>query len=400
MNRYLLMIILLAVIVLLGETTAQATTPRVHALGGAGDYFEDDSGTLRWYGSLGDYDNAVTLDFGHFNIYQGYHNDQDNTFSGPSLSVRQSLGPRWGMFAATWNAIDDDVPSPSLYRDFREESFSLMYGRRVGTVQLGLVYQKSPEQERREVGLVTQSERQLWGLGARFDVSPRAYVDLAAELRTNREFFQAQYYPYAPPPLDMESDTGINLRVRMFMKLGERTALVPQVEYLREDRPALQRGILEPQKVDGHAFRLGCGLNVFSDTDRFFFVAADWIHGKTDFQYWDFLSDSDWTNDWDALALQVGWERRYWPWMTLRSSAGYRLTRGEGSSPRNAGEGVRGFDYDALHFTLGAGFHLGNWDLDAALSETEPHSVYGDWSWPRKLYEKTWLSVSLRYRIP
>lgn len=372
----------------------------MHALGGAGDYFEDDSGTLRWFGSLADYGNAVTLDFGHFNIYQGYHDNRDNTYSGPSLSMRQSLGSRWGVLAVTLNSVDDDVPVPTLYRDFREESFSLMYGRRVGAVQLGLVFQKSPQQESRDVNLRVQTERHLWGLGARFDVSPRAYLDLAAELRANREVFLAQDDPTHPLSSDLESDTGVNLRARMFLQLGERMALVPLMEYLTEDRPARRHEVQQVLGVDGHALHLGCSLNVFPDTDRFFFVAADWIHGKTEYVFTDFHADWDWTNDWNALALQVGWENRYWPWMTLRSSIGYRLTRGnEGPTVETADHGA-GFDYDALRFTLGAGFHLGPWDLDAALSETEPRPVIGDWEWWRRSYDTTWLSVSLRYRIP
>ena len=159
-----------------------ATTPRLNALGAAGDYVEDDTGYLRWYGALGDQDNAVTADFGHFNIYQGYHDEYANTLSGPALHWRHRLGETVGTLAAFWQAVDDDLPNGTLHRNYRADSYGLTYGRDLGPVQLGLAYQNSPNSDRvypSHPAARYHRQRKSWGLGARADISSGAYWDLA-----------------------------------------------------------------------------------------------------------------------------------------------------------------------------------------------------------------------------
>lgn len=375
-----------------------ATQPRITALGGAGDYFEDDTNALRWYGSLGDYDNAVTLDFGHFNIYKGYHDNRENTLSGPSFGARHNLGGNKGTFAATWFAREDDTPTPTLYRNYREEAFSLMYSRLVGEVQLGLIFQNSPEKEKDPASsdwAFFKTRGQLWGLGARWDISPSVYIDLAADLRTSTETY---FWPENPPHStygEMESERCLNFKGRLFKQLGQRTALVPVVEYLAEERPVPQPTHGYEQYFDGDYLRLGCGLNFFPDTDRFIFIAGQWENGNIHYRADDIIMEESWTTDWNTYSLKVGWETRTLPWMTMRSSVGYTLNRAEGERPTRRALIME--DYDELTYTLGAGFQLPGWDLDAALTSDEPRPVFGEWGPERIKYSRTWLSVSLRY---
>lgn len=401
MNRVLSVIFFSVVLLMVGTVPPAVSSPRTTALGTVGDFCEDGGNALRWYGSLGDYQNTLTLDFGHFNIYKGYHDTQENTLSGPSVGIRHDLGGRRGQVAAWWRAREDDAPVPTLYRDGREAGFSLMYGRRVGPVQLALLFQDTPRQETTSAaGAPTHTistENQVWGLGARFDLSPHAYVDLAADVRSNRETITFADPPFASLNADLASDQAWNLRARMFYQLGERTALVPVVEYLTEKRPVSRQDDDVTQSIDGHLLRLGCGLDFFPDTDRMLLVAAEWNSGSTDYLADPNFASSDWTNDWNSYAVQMGWETRYLPFMTLRGAVGYRLARGDGESPRMERSHPTGYDYDDLWYTLGAGFHLGGWDLDTALSEGEPRPVGGDWEWTRSRYDTTWLSVSLRF---
>jgi hypothetical protein len=392
--------VILIPLLLLAALPAGATTPRLHALGSAGDYLEDDANAARWYGSLADYDNAVTVDFGHVNIYKGYHDAEEHTLSGPSLHLRHDLGQKWGQVAAWWFAREDDAPFTTLYRDYREKSFALQYGRRLGSVQLALHFHNTPRQETVSSSGAAHTigtERALWGLGARFDISAGAYLDLAADRRTNRETITFADPPYADLGQDLTEDHAHNLRARLFLQLGERTALVPVAEYLSENRPVHKSSEWYIRDIDGDLLRLSCGLEFFPDTDRLLLAAAEWTHGSAhyaaDFPY----QDREWTENWNSYALQLGWENRYLPWLSWRGAVGYRLTRGDGYPPAWEDLLGDGYDYDLLWYTLGGGVHLGGWDLDAALSSEEPRPVSGDYQWTRVRYDHTWLSVSLRY---
>lgn len=381
----------------------RATTVRIASLGGGGDYFEDEANVKSWYGSLVDYPNLATLDFGHFNIYYGYHDDAGRTISGPSLSIHQDLGGQWGQVYLQLNAIEGDANTGSLYRDDLEGAFSLMYARLVGPVQIGLMYrQGSGEKEGTDTAVfenyLTRSKLHQLGLGLRMDLSESAYLDLVGEIRNTREEFLPDGNSGSEYSGDLESTSDFSVRGRLFLKLGERTALVPLIEYHAADRPVQPQSIGYFPAIDGHLFRLGCGLDFYSDTDHFIYAAGEWNRGSTLYKYGGFIGQTipAWTNDWNTYSLLVGWESRFLPWMTLRSSAGYYLSRGKGTQQNPMEEDIQ-FDYDDLRYTLGAGFHLGAFDLDAALSENEPFPFYGDWGVTYRGYRTTYLSVALRW---
>ena len=395
---------ILLAFLLLAAGNSQATSPRVASLGGAGDYLEDDANSRTWCGSLGDYPDAATLDFGHFNIYYGYHDDTGRVISGPSLGMRRNLGGQWGTAAVYLNTAGSDAPAGNLYRDDLEGNFSLMYSRPVGKAQLGLVYrQGSGEKEAGEPGAFEGTSRKSsvreFGVGLRVDLAESAYLDLAGEIRRTGEEFVSGGDPSSHLSADLESTQGLALRARLFLRLGERTALVPLVGYTAENRPVQPQSPGYFPGIDGHLLRLGCGLNFFPDTDHFLFASGQWDHGSTGYSYEGDLGSTvdPWTHDWDSFSLLAGWESRFQPWLTLRSSVGYRLARGDGAPP-DLLTTDSGLDYDDLTYTLGAGFHLGSWDLDAALTGQEPFPFFGDWGLTFRGYRTTYLSVALRWQ--
>lgn len=401
--KYLATFLILLAVTFLPITEAQATTTRIASLGGAGDFFEDEANVNSWYGSLVDYPNIATLGFGHFNIYYGYHDDAGRKISGPSLSLHQNLGGNWGDVAIQLNTVGGDASTGSLYREDLEGTFSAMYARQAGPVQIGVMYRGgSAKNEGFNLALfdeaVIKSKLNQLGLGLRMDLSEGAYLDLAGEIRSTREEFLAYGSSESEFSQSLDSASDYSVRGRLFLKLGDRSALVPLVEYHAEDRPVQPQGVGYFPAVDGHLFRLGCGYNFFPDTDHFFFAAAEWDNGSTRYSSSGFLGEAipAWTNGWNTYSLLVGWESRFLPWMTLRSSVGYDLGRGSGHPPVPI-EGQPSLDYDDLHFTLGAGFHLGEFDLDAALSEQEPFPFYGDWGLTYRTYQTTYLSVALRW---
>ena len=378
---------------------AEATTPRVVGLGGAGDFLEDDSGIMRWYGSLDDYPGAASLDFGHFNIYHGYHDDQGRKTSGPALGLRYHLGGRKGTVAGFFHTVGDDADPGSLYRDILEETFTLMYCRPAGPFSIGLVYRHTAAEtegpEPNPARSVEKRSRQDFGLGLRGDLSDGAYLDLAGEIRRTSEELTFPAEPDSPLAQDLDSDACFAVRGRLFLQLGQRTALVPLVEFVSEDRPIQPPSSGLIQGIDGRLWRLGCGIDFFPDTDHFLFAAGEWDNGRTDYSFsrYDGTPLYSWIHDWNAFSCRVGWESRFLPWLTLRSAAGYRWTRGDGNAP----EWIPDLDSDDLFFTLGTGIHLGRFDLDAALSDQEPRPYSGDWGLSSRVYRQTHLSVSLRW---
>jgi hypothetical protein len=210
---------------------ALATTARVDALGGAGDYFEDEAGVRRWCGSLGDYPGSITLDFGHFNIYHGYHDDTGRLVSGPALGLHHDLGGNRGTVGLYLHTVGADALTGSLYLDDLDDTFTLIYNRQVGTARVGLLYRQGSRETGGTADLIfptrVRSERREWALGARLDLNEGAYVDLAGELRQTGEEMVVDGDPANPLSVDLESESGLALRGRLFLRLGERTALVP-----------------------------------------------------------------------------------------------------------------------------------------------------------------------------
>ena len=401
-------ILLALCVLLLPATPVLATTPRVTALGGAGDYLEDDSGYLRWFGALGDYGNAATVDFGHFNIYKGYHDLFENTLSGPGIRVRQhlgqGLGTDLGTLAVFWQRQDTDLPLSTLFRIERKNTYGFTYARRVGPVQLGINGQNCPGDYlvRHDVSpfpafdIQYLDHRRSWGLGARMDLSPSAYLDVA--LRTEKISVEtALTSEHQSTSREFDGLWSTNLRSRLFLRLGESTALVPLLEYLHEQRPSAARAMTTFGNLDGVMVRLGCGLNHFPDVDHAYFVTFEWENVDSSFLTPSIYGTREFEMDWNAFRLQVGSETRTLPWLTLRSSVGYLLSRGKGM-PSWWDLGDRdGLDIDDLDYSLGVGLHLPGWDLDAAITSTEPRPGLGTPVWGTYSYETTWLSVSLRY---
>lgn len=382
---------------------ALATAPRLDALGTAGDYLEDDANAVRWIGSLGDYDDAVTVDFGHFNIYTGYHDGQNRLVSGPGLTVNRHLGEGWGVVQASVHTVGNYAETGSLYRDRLEENYGLIYNRLIGPVQAGVSYRRLRGDREQLLGSLTVgtvSLQQEVGLGLRMDLGEGAYLDVAGQWRATSEEFTAEADQELVQRHKAESDGSLGLRARVFLRLGERTALAPVAEYLGEDRPVQRQSLEFFPAIDGRVLRLGCGLDFFPDTDRLLVVVADFLDGHAEYTVDGAYADlyPAWTHDWTAWSLLTGWETRYLPWLTLRGSVGYRLNRGNDMPAAMLTSGTS-LDYDDLFYTLGAGLHLGAWDLDAALSEQEPQPVFGDWGPTFYGYRTTWLSVAVRRGI-
>jgi len=378
-----------------------ATTARLASLGG-GDFIEDDHNVQRWYGSLGDFSDQLTLEGGHFTLPEGWHDEHGFRVSGPGLDVRRSLdrAGRWGTAAFSLNARGDDTDPGSLVRDRMGHTWSAMWSRRFASVQpTVMIRHGSDTGENSPAPNNFSSLRRQWdrartefGLGVRWDMSDGAYLDLAGELRRHSEQTTVSDSVLTVTGTENNSSGSFGLRSRVFVRLGETTALVPVLAFLREDRPLNSPSPVDDLSVDGQQVKVGVGLNWYPDPDHFLVVGLDYLHADLDNLVAEPGGEPEVQSSrrWHSLSLTAGFEARFRYWLTFRGSFRYEpVDLTTSLAPETE-------DFATFMVNLGAAIQLGSYDLDLALTDQEPRSVAGYYGHSLFGNPATWLTASLR----
>lgn len=382
-------------------TPLLATTARVYSLGG-GEFIEDAHNVQRWYGSLGDYPNLLTLESGHFNLPDGWHANGGQRVSGPGgrLHLKLDEAERWGTVALFLNGQGDDVDPGSLNRDGMGTTWAAMWTRKFGSIQPTLMFRHGSDNDESSVNEQVAAapvrswdrSRTEYGLGLRWDLSAGAYLDLAGELREHHEQTTVADEFLTVPGPEFTSSSSFGLRSRAFVRLTPSLALVPLVEFLHEDRPTASPSPIVATGLQGQLLKIGTGLNWYPDPDHFMIVGMDYIHGDVD--YVETPLDSDPvtvdTRRWDSFSITMGFESRFQYWLTFRGSIRYEpvnLDQVPGTTPE---------DFATFMVNLGAAAQLGDYDLDLAITDQEPRSVAGYYGNSLQGNTGTWLTMSLR----
>ncbi len=383
-------------------TPLQATTARVHSLGG-GEFIEDQHNVQRWYGSLGDIPNLITFESGHFTLPKGWHTNDGQRISGPGLGIHLALDQarRWGTVAMFMNGHGDDVDPGSLGRSGLGTTWSAMWSRRFGALQPALMFRRGSDADTKPVAEAISSSpirswdrsRTEYGLGLRWDLNETAYLDLAGELRAHSEQTNVADQSITVPGPEVTSTGSIGLRSRAFIRLNQTLALVPLVEYLHEDRPTFAPSPIVATSLQGHLLKIGTGLNWYPDADHFMIVGVDYVNADLDYRETPLSADQlvTSTRRWDSFSLTMGFESRFRHWLTFRGSIRYEavnLDQVSAEVPR---------DFATFMLNLGAAVQLGGFDLDLALTDEEPRSVAGYYGNTLFNNSATWLTVSLRW---
>ena len=332
---------------------AEATISRVGSLGGGGDFFEDDSNVLRWYGSLTDYPNEAVLESGNFTLEKGYWHSATERNSGPGFGTHFSLGQngRFGTAAFFYHGQDEDRTT-ALQKDHLRNNLSFLYAQDFGSVSAAITYRHGSlttdeHDSTRELSIDT------FGTGVRLDLSPSAYLDVAGEIRRVHEVRNWD------PDFQENDDDGLYaLRARAFTALSPRLALVPLAEYIHEDRQS--DGFPVARTVNYRLKRAGLGLNFYPDTDHLLLLSAEYSNHQD-------------TEDWSVFILQGGFEARMFSWLTTRGSIGwvnYQLDTE--INPGAIADDDNDPEEPLLRVNLGASIHLGPADLDIAFWEKAP----------------------------
>ncbi len=381
-----------------------ATSTRINSLGGSGGFFEDQQNVLRWCGSLGDYPDLAIIETGHFDLTNGYDDDWGRTVSGPGGGVhaRFDQAGRWGTGGLYFHGRADDSDPGSLHRGYLGGSVTALYARDIAGISAGIMFRHTADtdfQSTADPGSPAENtferSRDDIGLGARLDISPRAYLDLAGDIR------HIGGRAYGHNPTDLDWDTGdldswnnYGLRVRAFIGLNDRLTLTPLAEYIHEDFTGTSfvgTGLVnETSRNMGHIFRLGAGLNFFVDADNFLLFSAEYLNGKNDHTVRDLdgITDYFWQEDYSVLLMRLAFETRLAHWITVRASTGYEHVDNQGDLP-NPPTG------EHIPLGLGAGLHVGSLVLDLALTDREPQGVSRYSATLPGVESSTWLSITL-----
>jgi len=394
-SRRVLVFLLIALV--LGAVDAHATSSRIVALGEGSAFYEDDRNVMRWYGSLADYPNIVAVESGHFTFDKGYQGRNGRKLSGPGIGGHLQVDDEgtWGTIAVVYHARGDDADPGSLHRGFLGSHMSLMWGKKLDVITIGLLWRNAGETRTTGATASTIRGRQEVGFGFRYDLGERAYLDISGETRrlTDRaEGTTGGGEPWATPGYDSWDNYGF--RARVFWGISERLVLVPLIENISEDFTGtfFADGGLVQETSDnkGHLWRFGAGLNFLRDPDNMMVLSADFIdarmaHGVHGI---DLEPAGIFMERYRAFLGKVALESRLAHWVVGRFAIGYEHLDNSGDlpHPRTA---------STLLISGGAGFHLADFALDLALAGREPRgfSRYA----PTLEQEDTelWLSLTL-----
>ncbi len=351
-------------------TPAGASPARALALT-AGDYLEDDSSVFRWPGSARDHAGRWWLDSGRLDPREGWTADGQQPRSGPAAGLVWNPGagrsPWTAGFAVHTRAADSD--HVGLHRDGPGAALTWLVGHAVGPVDLAATWRSvsggwSSADDARDT---FEHHRDDLALGARFDLSPRSYVDVAVDRRYQRNRMQAPGDPAAWETGSLASWRSWSARARAFIAMDARTVLTPTVEFLREDFSGpIQGETWRPETVMGHdnrLGRLGLALCWLPDPDRLLAVTGEYLDIRNR-QTW-LAGDDDrlpQANHLSALSLRVAVEQRLNWWLSLRASLAVTRVRNLGTDAFILS------DDPYLDPAGGAALHLGSWGADLTVA--------------------------------
>ncbi len=366
-TRPFLLLTTTAIATLLAGAPTSATPARQFALG-SGDYLEDASAVFRWPGSARDDAGRWWLDSGRLFSPDAWSAPDSRQDTGPATALTWTPGGPGSPWTAGVAAhlFSADADHAGLHRDGPGSSLSLLAGRRVGGVDVAatwrttsgallLVGEDTEETEFRH-------RRDDVGLGARFDLSSRAYLDVAGDMRRERDRRLARRAPNVMSGEEPLVAHAWSARARAFISVQEHIVLTPALEIVDE---SIDGGLMpdtwwvsDPEAHhDNRLLRFGAALCWLPDPDRLLAVSYERLDLDRRFVLVAAPPGSAATEDDRATdSLRLAAEQRVNWWLSLRASLAWtRVT----------------FDDDRaadphLDVAGGAALHLGAWGLDVS----------------------------------
>lgn len=361
---------------------AAAGTPARQAALGGGDGLEDASAIFRWPGSARDHVGRLWFDSGVVDPRDGWTTGDDQPRTGPAIALAWNGGRGWTAgFAAHVRAADAD--HVGLHRDGPGTSYSWLLARAIGPVDVGATWRSVWGGWNADADTPDEFEhrRDDLGLGARLDLSPRAYLDVAGDIRRQANRLQGRG---DPPDWDLgesASSRSWSARARLFVELHTRSVLTLAAERLREDFTGpVAGGDWLPDVAldqDNRLARIEATICLLPDPDRL--LAASVLYAQARATRVAAAGDGDadtaGSGKVRVLGLRLAAEQRLNWWLSLRASAGITdLARYSLDDDDDAGR----IGDTPLDVAAGVGLHLGAWGADLAAGNTP---LPAPWRW-------------------
>ena len=375
----------------LSAVSAQATSTRVLALGGAADGFEDVDNVGRWYGSLPGYADLLLVELGRY--VDSEFNGREGAVERQALGVHYALGAgaRWGV-AGLYLANDD--PASDL---------RLLWGLRRGRLSLGVQYAYVSDSVHDQYLVdVREADAGTYGLGLRWELGERTYVDAAGDFTRRR----ASWYRREGSSYDSGvNDDSYGWRLRGFHELSPGVVLAPWFSLAHDEGPGHTGevwywGDVEDLFTTYRELKTGgLALNLLPDGDTFVVLSAAVSRLYQD--HTDPFPGEGSAPAFHGVARRsvrfgVGAERRLLGWLTLRAGAWKEVSDTDVETPMSTLAGIKEDDMD---LSVGLGLHLGGFDLDAVFADDAPFNAGSLLTNAGETASSTWSSLTLQFQF-
>ncbi|MEE9271110.1 MAG: hypothetical protein V3V49_12715 [Candidatus Krumholzibacteria bacterium] len=393
-------VLVLSLLVVCLASAAFATTSRVQALAGTSNYINDDSNIFRWYGTLPSYANLVMAEAGNGTSQGG---DSAVNADDQALGFTYSWGEdsplgTWGIFLLT-NSLDDGsffafnplitlgvlagggaagftglVETPTT-------KFVLAWGNELEQFSYGINFTRSDAEFENTDPLAPPELETLsfttFGGGVRADLGENAYLDVAVT-------YGKAGGETTPAGLDVfDTSTAFDIAGRIFFEWRDDITMVPFVGFQTfEYSPNLPVPPATSTGIQGTDFTLGISFNMDVNTSNMLIFATEFESATVEPAN---VVAGDLSKA-DATVLPkffLAVESDINSWLTTRVGATKTMVKIEvtdvlGNTTTETGNPLRINPVTEFEWFLGAGFHMGDWDVDAVLANDTPFRL-GYW---------------------
>jgi hypothetical protein len=398
-------VLIVSLLVVIMAVPALATTTRVRALADASSYLNDDSDVFRWYGTLPSYSKIVMAEAG-----QAFGTGGSSvTTSFQALGFTHDWGEdhwlgTWGVFLLTNNVEDGSfyffnplatpgtTPGTSL-PTVPTTKFVLTWGQEIEDLfAFGLQFtrsERSVENEPAAVGDI-KSSFTTFGGGIRIDVGDDAYADVAVTYGTAGGDATVAPTPPATTPQTGDlwaNSTSFDVEGRLFWEWMDDVTVVGVAQFTSFDFLTELQNLSTTTNggAKGTNLLFGGSLNMDVNTNNLLIFATE-----VEFFSWEpsKIISTDFTNPNEITAtvlptFRIALESDINSWLTTRVGARKSMTKTETKFATATGDRTitttastsPGSDFE---WSLGAGFHVGDWDVDVHFDHDVPFRL-GYW---------------------
>ncbi len=364
-------VLLAGLFVFAAAAPASATDARVASLAFAGNYLEDDYNIFTWYGTLPSYSNMVWIGMQDLEWDEG---DEMFYYMGASYGLGEEgkygtlamfyYDYAMGLNPFGWGTFSDGLPS----------KFSVMYGYSMEKLSFGLYFDRADymykyEQEVDPEYLYESNYAySTFGVGLRFDLGEKAYMDVAADMSLASYKYEETGYD----DISEDANKMYGFRARMFYEWNETITWVPYFNFRTFDF-CLQSDAYDYTGDKGMMLDFGLGANVKVNEDNLLLFAIE----PYSYAKWEPSNPASGESYEYTMTVMprfyLGLESDVKDWLTFRAGVAKELVKYsetdevEGASKQTWESTDAPFD-----FYMGLGFHVGDFDIDALLNNEMP----------------------------